>query len=180
MINLTSLEKVEAALFSKQFRKPLYDSYCFSNIPGTIERLLCGDTHLKTLPSDVLSGFQEPYDKVILFFVDAFGWRFFNQYKDKYPFIQRVIKEGTASKITSQFPSTTAAHVTTIHTGQRVDESGVFEWFYYEPKVDAVVSPLLFSFAGKKIWDTNYFSIVYGLLLTTFPYKQNNYYRYIL
>ncbi len=154
MINRASVEAVEAASFSKQFRKPLYDSYCFSNIPGTIEQLLCGDTDLQTLPLDVLSNIPAAYDKVVLFFVDAFGWRFFDQYKEKYPFLRDVIERGVASKITTQFPSTTAAHVTTIHTGQRVDESGVFEWYYYEPKLDAMIAPLLFSFAGSKTRDT--------------------------
>lgn len=148
MLNEKSIEVVEASTFSSNFRKPLYDSYCFSNIQGTIEKLLTGQSKLKQLPTDVVSG--DNYKKVVLFFIDAFGWRFFTQYKDKYPILRRFIENGTASKITSQFPSTTAAHVTTIHTGQRVDESGIFEWFYYEPKVDATISPLLYSYAGDK------------------------------
>lgn len=146
MINQKSIEAVAAATFSSHFRKPLYDSYCFSNIPGTIEKLLTGDTNNRSLPTDVVT--HDSYDKVVLFFVDAFGWRFFERYKDKYPVLQRFINDGVVSKMTSQFPSTTAAHVTTIHTGKRVDESGVFEWFYYEPKVDAMIAPLLFSYAG--------------------------------
>jgi hypothetical protein len=154
MINSNSLVKVGASGFSKHFRKPLYDSYCFSNIPGTIEKLLCGDTTLQTLPDDTPGNSEKSYDKVVLFFVDAFGWCFFDKYKDRYPFLQQVINQGVASKLTSQFPSTTAAHVTTIHTGQRVDDSGVFEWFYYEPKVDAMIAPLLFSYAADKERDT--------------------------
>ena len=146
MINEQSLAAVDGSTFSKCFRKPLYDSYCFSNIPGTIEKILVGSSELGQLPASVVDTKQ--YDKVILFFVDAFGWRFFEKYKDKYPTLDRFVKDGTVSKLTSQFPSTTAAHVTTIHTTKRVGESGVFEWFYYEPKLDTMIAPLLFSYAG--------------------------------
>jgi predicted AlkP superfamily pyrophosphatase or phosphodiesterase len=152
MLNEKSIKTVDDSNFSKCFRKPLYDSYCFSNIPGTIEKLLVGESELNQLPADVVEG--DHYDKVILFFVDAFGWRFFEQYKGKYPALKRFVDNGIASKITSQFPSTTAAHVTTIHTTKRVDESGVFEWFYYEPKIDAMIAPLLFSYAGDAVRNT--------------------------
>ncbi|MGH1350058.1 MAG: alkaline phosphatase family protein [Methyloligellaceae bacterium] len=148
MLNKQSIDAVEASVFSRSFRKPLYDSYCFSNIPGTVEKLLTGETEFSQLPADTITG--NAYDKIVLFFVDAFGWRFFERYREKYPVLQRFVKQGIASKITSQFPSTTAAHVTTIHTGQRVDESGVFEWHYYEPKLDTIIAPLRFSYACEK------------------------------
>ncbi len=148
MLNNKSIQTTDASTFSTNFRKPLYNSYCFSNIPGTIESLLTGQTALNQLPDDTVTG--KSYDKVVLFFIDAFGWRFFERYQNKYPALKRFLEKGMVSKITSQFPSTTAAHVTTIHTGKPVGESGVFEWYYYEPKLDAIIAPLLFSFAGDK------------------------------
>ena len=87
---------------------------------------------------------------MVLLFIDAFGWRFFERYADDYPLLRRILDEGYVTKLTSQFPSTTAAHVTTIHTGLPVDQSGVFEWFYYEPTIDALIAPLTFSFAGDR------------------------------
>lgn len=116
------------------FIKPRYDSGGFAGIPNRINEAFE----------------SKNYDAVVLFFVDAFGWRFFERFQD-HPFLQRFSKKGRVEKITSQFPSTTAAHVTTIHTGMDVGQTGVHEWYYYEPLVDRVIAPLLFSYAdGSK------------------------------
>ncbi|GAB1469224.1 alkaline phosphatase family protein [Chloroflexota bacterium] len=120
------------------FVKPRYDSGGFAGIPNRITEAFA----------------SKKYDAVVLFFVDAFGWRFFEKFQDA-PFIKRVAKHGSIEKLTSQFPSTTSAHVTTIHTGIPVGQSGVHEWYYYEPLVDRIIAPLLFSYAaGSKSRDT--------------------------
>jgi predicted AlkP superfamily pyrophosphatase or phosphodiesterase len=149
MINDESLQAVNAAKLNAHFGKPLYDSYCFSRIPQTVVHLLTGEGD-PGLPARVLDGLPARYDKVILLYVDAFGWRFFEQVAGRYPFLQRFVKEGVVSKLTTQFPSTTAAHMTTIHTGLPVGQTGVYEWFYYEPLVDRMISPLIFSFGRDK------------------------------
>ena len=156
MLNTTSVDAVNGSKFSQSFVKPLYGSYCFSNIPRTVKFLLTGEKEegQSALPSDVFGNLPTRYNKVILFFVDAFGWRFFEHYAERYPFLQHLLNEGVVSKMTSQFPSTTAAHTTCIHTGLDVGQSGVYEWHYYEPLVDEVITPLLFSYAGDKERDT--------------------------
>ena len=63
-------------------------------------------------------------------------------------------RSGLVSKLTSQFPSTTAAHMTTIHTGLPVGVHGVYEWFTLLPKLNRIIAPLLFSFAGDTVPDT--------------------------
>lgn len=153
MLNSSSLNAVNGSKFSQRFVKPLYHSYCFANIPQTIEFLLTGEGHI-TLPLDALGNLPTRYDRVILFFIDAFGWRFFERYAGKYEFLQTILKHGVVSKMTSQFPSTTAAHVTCIHTGLNVAQSGVYEWNYYEPLVDEIITPLLFAYGGDKERDT--------------------------
>ncbi len=153
MLNIPSLNVVNSSKFSQGFVKPLYDSYCFSNIPHTVEFLLTGKGQ-SALPPDVFGNLPTQYDKVILFFVDAFGWRFFERYTEKYQFLKIILENGVVSKLTSQFPSTTAAHVTCMHTGLDVAQSGVYEWNYYEPLIDEMISPLLFSYAGDKERDT--------------------------
>jgi hypothetical protein len=149
MLNALSLDAVNSAKFSRYFVKPCYDSYCFSNLPSTIEFLLTGqEGHM--LPRDVFGDLPTRYDKVIFFFVDAFGWRFFERYAERCSFLKAISTQGMVSKLTSQFPSTTAAHVTCMHTGLNVGQSGVYEWNYYEPLVDEIISPLLFSYTGDK------------------------------
>src|SRR6266704_6632643 len=153
MLNSSSLNAVNGAKFSQRFVKPLYDSYCFAALPQTIEFLLTGEGQ-SALPSDTFGSLPTSYNKVILILFDAFGWRFFERYAEKYELLQTILKHGVVSKMTSQFPSTTAAHVTCMHTGLDVGQSGVYEWNYYEPLVDEVISPLLFSYAGDKERDT--------------------------
>ena len=116
------------------FIKPRYDEGGFAGIPDRIKKAFASGK----------------YDAVILFLVDGFGWRFFERFQDA-PFLKRLAKQGRVEKLISQFPSTTAAHLTTIHTGWNVGQSGVHEWIYYEPLVDAIIAPLLFSYAG--LWE---------------------------
>ncbi len=150
MLNLASLQAVASAKFSQNFIRPLYHSYCFSNIPATLQFLLTNTGHVP-FPPDVLDTLPTSYDNVVLFFVDAFGWRFFQRYADSYSLLKRFSTQGRVSKLTSQFPSTTAAHVTCLHTGLDVGQSGVYEWNYYEPLVDNIISPLLFSYSADKV-----------------------------
>src|SRR5215207_4256494 len=116
------------------FIKPRYDQGGFAGIPDHIKNAFASGK----------------YDAVILFLVDGFGWRFFERFQDT-PFLKRMARHGQIEKLISQFPSTTAAHLTTIHTGWNVGQSGVHEWIYYEPLVDAVIAPLLFSYSG--LWE---------------------------
>ena len=85
---------------SNHFIKPRYDAGGFAGIPQRIR--------------DHFASGQ--YDAVVLFLVDGLGWRFIERFQDA-PFIKRLSRDGIVEKLTSQFPSTTAAHVTTIHTG---------------------------------------------------------------
>lgn len=124
-------------MLSEAFIKPRYDSGGFAGIPARIENAFA----------------VKKYDAVILLLADAYGWRFHERFQDM-PFIKRIDRGGSIEKLTTQFPSTTAAHLTTIHSGLPVGLSGVYEWTYYEPLLDRVISPLPFSFGGDRTEDT--------------------------
>ncbi|MGD0612536.1 MAG: alkaline phosphatase family protein [Anaerolineales bacterium] len=119
------------------FIQPLYDRRGFAGIPERLRELLTAGG----------------YEVVVLVLMDGFGWRFFEKFQES-PFLKRMTRQGQIEKLTAQFPSTTAAELTTIHTGLTVGEHAIFEWNYYEPSLEAVISPLLFSFAGAPERDT--------------------------
>ena len=96
----------------------------------------------------VLAGLPQRYQKVVVILADGFGWRFFEQFADASLALRRFRDRGTVTRPTSQFPSTTASHITCLHTALEVGQSGVYEWQYYEPQVGAIIVPLLYSFAG--------------------------------
>jgi hypothetical protein len=149
LINQDSLDALKLAQYTSYFKKPLYQGYAFSQLPDTIINLLTKESK-GGLPKSAIANSYGDYDGVVLFLIDGFGWEFFEKFLLSCPFLMRAVEEGIVSKISSQFPSTTAAHVTTIHTGLNVGESGIYEWFYYEPIIEKIITPLLFSYAGDK------------------------------
>lgn len=156
MLNEASVQAVDGSWASEinpQFRKPLVGSYNFARLPAAIQHLLTGQGEM-SLPDDVLGGLSHRYQKVIFMFVDAFGWRFFERFGERSAFLRHVMNEGIVSKFTSQFPSTTTAHVSTIMYGMPVGTSGLYEWNLYEPMVDRIIVPLLFSYAGDALPNT--------------------------
>jgi hypothetical protein len=116
----------------------------FDQLPATVERLLTGSTAGTALDEPLL---HEQFERVALVYVDAFGWTFLER-QQSHPLVERVRSDGLIAQLTSQFPSTTTAHTTTIHSGQPVAEHGLYEWYVLEPALNRIITPLLFSFAG--------------------------------
>jgi hypothetical protein len=145
MLNARSIEQVGAARLSDRLARPLYEGYAFAQIPATVERLLTGAPG--GLPDEALQGMPARPHAVLIVLVDAFGWAFVERHAE-HPMLRRFAERGTVSKLSSQFPSTTAAHITTLHTGMPVSATGIYEWFMYEPSIGELIAPLLFSPAG--------------------------------
>ena len=115
----------------------------FAAIPATVERLLTGAPG--GLPQSLLGDTApERAERVAVVLLDAFGMRFVERHAD-HPLLRRA----HVAPLASQFPSTTTAHVTTMHTGTPVGTHGLYEWNVYEPALDAVITPILFARAGE-------------------------------
>jgi hypothetical protein len=124
---------------------PRHDGGGFAALPSTVARLLgAGEGGV------ALDGLPARAQRVVLVLLDAFGWRFFARHGD-HPLLRRF---DAVVPLTTQFPSTTTAHVTTLHTGLPVGEHGLYEWNVYEPSLDALITPLLFCYAGDGARDS--------------------------
>ena len=84
-------------------------------------------------------------ERVVLILLDAFGLEFLERHRD-HPFIQRL----DVTPLTSQFPSTTTAQMSSVHFGMPVQEHGLYEWNILEPALGEIICPLRFNptFAG--------------------------------
>ena len=147
MVDCTSRQTVDGSRWHGEWVKPIYDTFGFAQIPALIRELFSPQPQ-SPIAHRLLGLLEARYDKVVVCLVDAFGWRFFEQYHSRYPFLDRFTRDGTVTKLTSQFPSATAPHVTTMHTGLPIGRHGVCEWYYYSPLLDEVIAPLMFCLAG--------------------------------
>ncbi len=121
------------------------DQYNLSKLPDSIISILTPEKSENRLP---YSYFNCSYDKVVLFVIDGLGENYLRKFNENINFLKTIHKIGSDLFLTCQFPSTTATNITTIHTGLDVAYHGVYEWFYYEPLVDEIIAPVLFSYAG--------------------------------
>lgn len=78
-------------------------------------------------------------ERIALVLLDALGLEALMRERD-HPLFDRLEIE----PIESQFPSTTAAHVTTMHLGLPVHEHGLYEWRVLEPALGEIIVPLRF------------------------------------
>ncbi|MGB9979602.1 alkaline phosphatase family protein [Methanobacterium sp.] len=120
------------------------DKYNLSKLPDSIISVLTPEKSKNKLD---YSYFNDLYDKVVLFLIDGLGANYLQEFKDNSGLLKTIEEIGANFFLTCQFPSTTAANVTTIHTGLNVAQHGMYEWFYYEPLVDDIIAPVLFSYA---------------------------------
>src|SRR4051812_41982707 len=83
-------------------------------------------------------------ERVLLILLDAFGWDFVQRH-GRHPLLRRL---DAVEPMTAQFPSTTTAHVTTMHTGLPVGAHGLYEWNVLEPSLQRIITPLRATYAG--------------------------------
>lgn len=165
MINRTPL-KLFQTFERGRFLKPLYQDYSFANIAPTIHYLLTGKNLGSQFPGllapDCFGGAYPKPKKIVLFFIDSFGFSFWEKYYKRFPIMKRVVKEGTVTPISALFPSTTAASVSTVCLGVLPSRHALYEWNLYIEAYNAVIQTLPFCPIDNRTLD-------YGLILDYDP-----------
>ena len=134
--------------------KPDYAGYCLSNVPSTISSLLGVHVDRPTLPKGAFGDVETSgVENVVLLLCDGFG---FNEWRrqDQRGFFGAISKKGSVRPITTVFPSTTAAALTTVSTGLTPQEHGLPEWFVYMQELGSVIVTLPFTRVGDSGRDT--------------------------
>jgi hypothetical protein len=131
---------------------PCYESYNLSKIPSTVlalQGIPQPDLALLKIVEQTMAHRRYP-PKVVVLLIDGFGWHQWLQYAERYDFFNRVTARGVVAPITTVFPSTTAAALTTIHSGLTPLEHGLPEWWVYFDELDTIAASLPFTPLGGR------------------------------
>ena len=123
--------------------RPIYADYSFANIPATIHYLLTGERLGALLPESCFGGAYPNPSKVVLFFIDSFGWKFWQEHQSRFRTTRHVAEQGVVTPISALFPSTTAASVATLSYGVLPSQHALYEWNVYIPEYGEVIQTLL-------------------------------------
>ncbi|MEM9028089.1 MAG: alkaline phosphatase family protein [Pseudomonadota bacterium] len=148
MINDHTLARFER--LGEHLLKPIYSDYSFANLPATFHYLLTGEDVGPRLPADCFGGSYPKPKRIVLLFVDSFGWHFWLRYAERSRLMQRVIEDGVLTPISALFPSTTAASVSTLNLGSLPAQHCVYEWNMYVPAYGETIQSLAFTTLGRR------------------------------
>lgn len=138
-----------------EFIYPRYESYCVSNIPSAVLYLLGLRMNSPLFGILDKAGITLANSKkVVLFLIDGFGYKQWTKYVNNYEFLKRFTERGVVAPVTTVFPSTTAAALTTVHSGLTPQEHGLPEWWVYFDELDKIIVTLPFTPIGEKGRDT--------------------------
>lgn len=144
MIHEELLAKIRAERADESgFIRPDYGRASLSELVPTIELMFGLKPDRPILPREMFARFEK-HRRVVFLLLDGFSFNHFVRYWDRHPMFQKLAKHGDVYPITSVFPSTTPAALTTIHTGLTPQEHGLPEWTVFFEEVGAVVETLPF------------------------------------
>ncbi|MBN2788684.1 MAG: alkaline phosphatase family protein [Candidatus Delongbacteria bacterium] len=123
--------------------KPDYNGGSIVNLMSTISGCFNVDSkysELRDLPSSDL----KKYDNIVTLVIDGLGYKFVDNTRDN------LIKDNVISKITSVFPTTTAACITSFATGLAPLNHGITGWFMKVKKGRKVFPSTILLFNNRR------------------------------
>ena len=127
-IRSRTIKQIDQGLRPGEFIYPAYSDLSLVNIPATLLKLFdIRIPHHAPLPDALTEGQTEGVRKVILFLVDALGYNQLRSVLRSEPnlIINELISRGRFAPLTSIFPSTTVAALTSLSTGLTPQEHGM-------------------------------------------------------
>ena len=120
---------------------PAYQGNSLVNVPNSILSHFNIKTDKKIFPKKITQNIAG-CSKLVLFTIDGFGYNLWEKEAIKLPFFKKISDKKFVNPITSVFPSTTAAAITTINTGLTPLEHGLLEWDLYFQELDLIYEAL--------------------------------------
>lgn len=141
-------DTVHPRLPTGEFVMPHYDGLGLANLPATIAALFGGELPdaCCALRPDLWSGWSDGLERVVLVVIDALGYiqlRAAMEADDGLVF-HRLAQAGRLLPLTSTFPSTTNAVLTTLWTGRAPASHGVLAYELYLRELGVAASTLFF------------------------------------
>ncbi len=118
--------------------KPEYDGNSNANIYGSAIKFFGGNTDRVSLKYSL-----EKHDKLVLIILDAFGLSVFDK-------IKNPLEDAEVKRITSIFPSTTAAAMLSFYTGLTPSEHGVMGFTTYMKEFGSIINMLNLSHPAQE------------------------------
>jgi len=131
-----------------EFVVPDYDGLCLANIPATVAALLGGELPgaCPPLRPELWRGWADGVRRVIFLLVDAMGYLQLQEAmaRGDVPAWNRLAERGALFPITTVFPSTTNAVLTTLWTGYSPAAHGLLAFELYLREFGVAASALFF------------------------------------
>ena len=102
---------------------PLYDGFSLANVPNTALEILGAKPVGKTLDKSITRHIDtKNIKKIVVLLLDGFGYDMFLKSLKYASFFRKAADNGIFAPITSGFPSSTAVSITTMNTGETVQQ----------------------------------------------------------
>lgn len=156
MLDKSLKEELTSKRFEGEFIIPSYGKLCLSNVPATIASFFGLKTRKPILPQRYISSniATDDIQNIVLMVLDGFGYNAWLSRISDGGFFQTLTEGGLVFPITTVFPSTTPAALTTLSTGLTPQEHGLPEYHVYLKELDMIIATLPFSPMGDPGQDT--------------------------